>query len=173
MPVTPRQKPDYNRAMDEARRLLNQFGLVEPPIDPVKIAQNLGIKVNFVTLSADNRNVSGFYDPADNAIYVNEAEYPKRQTFTIAHELGHALLHRDWAKSEDYKVLMRDPDADTSDPIEKEANAFAAHLLVPRHMLAKYWDKMAVPSLSEMFAVSSAMIGYRISREFDESNAAV
>lgn len=46
-----------------------------------------------------------------NEIYVNKNEYPKRQTFTIAHELGHKILHEPWPVSQDYQVLLRDTTA--------------------------------------------------------------
>src|SRR5690606_37539465 len=111
-------------------------------------------------------NVSGFYDCEDNAIYVNADEWPLRQTFTVAHEFGHSVLHKEWARSSDYRVLMRDADYSGSDPHEKEANAFAAHLLVPRFMLDRYWQDMSLEGLSKLFAVSVPMIKFRLAFEY-------
>jgi Zn-dependent peptidase ImmA (M78 family) len=162
---SPIMKPDYSKVRHEVSHLLNNFGLTEPPVNPVSIARDLGINVVFAVFSPDLDRVSGFYDAEEDTIYVNKNEYPLRQTFTIAHELGHRVLHAEWAKSTEYKVLLRD-DIFNDDPVEKEANAFAAHLLVPRFMLDKYWKDTKIEKLSELFAVSVPVIQNRISFEY-------
>ncbi|HWV29802.1 MAG TPA: ImmA/IrrE family metallo-endopeptidase [Dyadobacter sp.] len=157
--------PDYQRAKGEAISLLHQFGLERPPVNPMEIAQHLGVKVSFVEFEKKLNNISGFYDFEEDTIFVNMEEYPLRQTFTIAHELGHRILHAEWAKSSDYKVLMREGGG-TGDPKEAEANAFAANLLVPRFMLDKYWEDVPVTQLSQLFVVSVPVIKNRISFEY-------
>lgn len=161
-------RPDYKRAVAEARRLLDEFGFEEPPINPVRIARELGTDVCFVGLPQEHQNVSGFYDTTDNTIFVNEEEFPKRQTFTVAHELGHKVLHSEWAASENYKVLLRDSSLQSKDPIEQEANAFAAHLLVPRSMLLSYRKVATIEELSELFAVSMPVVRNRLKFELGE-----
>lgn len=158
--------PDYARVKTEVKRIHNEFNIVEPPVNPVEIARNLGARVLFVKFSAEFDNVSGFYDCEADAIYVNMREWPLRQTFTIAHELGHRVLHKEWARSEEYKMLMRDANYLGNEPHEKEANAFAAHLLVPRFMLDKYWRSASVSDLSKLFAVSVPVIENRIKIEY-------
>ena len=162
-------RPDYKRVMAAVRRLREKYGLDEPPVNPVEIARQEGIDVKFVNFTGDYERVAGFYDPTDNTIYVNKVEYPKRQTFTIAHELGHALLHKDWASSENYAVLWRDPERNhPDDPREKEANAFAAHLLVPADLLDTYYYELGlkVPELSRLFVVSVPVIKNRLAFEY-------
>lgn len=157
--------PDYQRAKGEAIRLLQQYGLEKPPVNPMEIAKDLGVKISFVEFEQNLNNISGFYDFEEDTIFVNKDEYALRKTFTIAHELGHRILHAEWAKSSDYKVLMRG-DVRTDDPKEAEANAFAAHLLVPRFMLSKYWENLSPAQLSELFVVSVPVIKNRISFEY-------
>lgn len=157
--------PDYQRAKGEAIGLLQQFGLEKPPVNPMEIAQHLGVKISFVEFEKKLNNISGFYDFEEDTIFVNMEEYPLRQTFTIAHELGHRILHAEWAQSADYKVLMRE-DASTVDPKEAEANAFAANLLVPRFMLDNYWEGLSTTQLSQLFVVSVPVIRNRISFEY-------
>ncbi|WP_353718198.1 ImmA/IrrE family metallo-endopeptidase [Dyadobacter sp. 676] len=157
--------PDYHRAKGEAISLLQKFGLEKPPVNPMEIAQRLGAKVSFVEFEKKLNNISGFYDFEEDTIFVNMDEYPLRQTFTIAHELGHRILHAEWAKSSDYKVLLRE-DTGTTDSKEAEANTFAANLLVPRFMLDKYWEGLSATQLSELFAVSVPVIKNRISFEY-------
>lgn len=158
--------PDYPRVKREAKRLLEEFGITSPPVNPVDIARQLGVDVMFADFEEGANGISGFYDADENAIIVNSREYPLRQTFTVAHELGHQILHREWAKSEDYSILMRDSMYDGDEPHEKEANAFAAHLLVPRPMLDRYWREMSTEGLSKLFAVSVPMIKNRIAFEY-------
>jgi Zn-dependent peptidase ImmA (M78 family) len=160
------EKPDYARVKREVRRIHEEFGISEPPVDPVRIARGLGMNVYFVTFEPEKKNVSGFLDYEERAIFVNSEEYPLGQTFTIAHELGHKLLHEEWARSNEYRVLLRDSDYDGSEPHEKEANAFAAHLLVPRFMLDKYYSRLNVEQLSTLFAVSAPMVRNRLSFEY-------
>lgn len=158
--------PDYTRVKREVRRLHEEFGITEPPVNPVEMSRQLGVEVTFVEFSGDFSKVSGFYDCDDNAIYVNHREFPLRQIFTVAHELGHKILHADWAKSAEYRMLMRDSGYDGDEPHEKEANAFAAHLLVPRNMLDRYWRTLTVEGLSRLFAVSVPMIKNRLAFEY-------
>ena len=81
-------------------------------------------------LSAANP-VAGFtlYDPEHPAIVVKHAA-KERQLFTLAHELDHVLLHRE---------SFIDDEADLRGSghrrREREANRFAAHLLVPDDLL--------------------------------------
>jgi Zn-dependent peptidase ImmA (M78 family) len=160
------EKPDYARVKRAVRELHKEFGVTEPPVDPSRIARGLGLSVYFVVFESTKKNVSGFFDYAESAIFVNSEEYPLRQTFTIAHELGHKVLHEAWAKSSEYRVLLRDSEYDAGEPHEKEANAFAAHLLVPRFLLDKYYDRLNVEQLSTLFAVSVPMIRNRLSFEY-------
>ncbi|MGL4488868.1 MAG: ImmA/IrrE family metallo-endopeptidase [Rhizobiaceae bacterium] len=158
--------PNYQRVMATAKGLLAEFQIDEPPVNPIIMARSKGIAVTFVEFEGDANRISGFFDFKENAIYVNRDEYPLRQTFTVAHELGHALMHKAWAESDDYKILLRDSEYNGDDAYEKEANAFAAHLLVPRAMLDKYWRGNSLESLSQLFAVSVPMIKNRIAFEY-------
>ena len=156
------ERPDYRRAEREALSLLKQAGLEEPPVDPVRIAESLGVPVRFVQFTGEtDRNVSGFYDCETNEIWVNKHEFPLRQTFTVAHELGHKVLHEEWAKSDNYRVLLRDPSKTEWDPMEQEANVFAANLLMPRRMLDQYY-KLPVEQISRLFAVSVPAVNHRL-----------
>ena len=154
-------KPDYRHAEREAISLLNRAGVYEPPVNPVEIARDLGVRVNFVAFSGESEGVSGLYDPAQNAIYVNDADAGVRQTFTIAHELGHKVLHEEWAKSEAYKVLWRDPRKQGKDRFEQEANAFAANLLMPRQMMEPF-KKYPLSVIAKIFAVSEDAARFRM-----------
>lgn len=159
-------KPDWKKSQKEAINLLEEFGITSPPVDPVNIARSLGIKVFFAEFAPEDNSISGLYDADENAVIVNQDEFPPRQTFTVAHELGHKRLHEEWLKSSDYKVLLRDQLANSKDPIEQEANNFAAHLLVPKFLLDKYRKIASIKELATLFAVSEPVITFRLKREY-------
>ncbi|MFN3279234.1 MAG: ImmA/IrrE family metallo-endopeptidase [Paracoccus hibiscisoli] len=147
------------------RELAKKYDIRNPPVDPVQLARAEGVDVKFVSFTGEYSGVSGFYDPNDHAIYVNKDEYPLRQTFTVAHELAHALLHKEWASSPEYRVFWRDESRNDKGAHEKEANSFAAHLLVPRQLLDKYSD-LDTREMSKLFAVSVPVINNRLAFEY-------
>jgi len=65
--------------------------------------------------------------------YDGNISIPGRVNFTLAHELGHYLLHR--TTRDDFKCgqeQMMDYDSVESKRIESQANVFASYLLMPR-----------------------------------------
>jgi Zn-dependent peptidase ImmA (M78 family) len=71
-------------------------------------------------------------------IGVNSTHSRTRQAFTIAHELGHLLLHGDVEVHIDERRLLGRRDQVSSkavDPREIEANQFAAELLMPEDLI--------------------------------------
>jgi len=161
-----KETPDYKKAQLKALEILDKFGYTSPPVDPAKIARDLGIRVYFANFKDEDDKISGFFFAEKNEIYINENEYPQRQTFTIAHELGHKIMHEEWLNSSDYKVLLRNSINDSTDPKEKETNAFAAHLLVPRFMLDKYYKIASIEELATLFMVSAPVIRARMQFEY-------
>ena len=160
------QRPNYRLAESQALRLLSEAKISAPPINPVSLAEDLvDVRVRFATFeSSESDRISGFYDAENDEIFVNREEPVLRQTFTIAHELGHKVLHEEWARSADYKVLLRNPSSEQSQDFrEKEANAFAANLLMPRFLMDQYYDSLSLSNLSNLFAVSVPAMRARLS----------
>lgn len=157
------ERPDYRKVQRSVDALLVEHAIENPPVDPVQIARDRGMSVIFVAFGGEAAGISGFYDCEENAVFVNRDEYPLRQTFTVAHELGHRILHEEWARSNEYKLLLRDPARQEQDFREKEANAFAANLLMPRAMVDLFWQKLSVEQLSQLFAVSVPVVKNRLS----------
>src|SRR5271157_4721592 len=63
---------------------------------------------------------------------------PVRQNFTIGHELGHLLLHDQEQLHVDHEFRVRlrdDVSSQGTDEAEREANFFAASLLMPKDFL--------------------------------------
>src|SRR5208282_5212313 len=78
---------------DEARNLLQNSGVVRPPVQVGDLARSLNIDVRY---SPGKEDVSGalIRDGSSVVIAVNSAQHENRQRFTIAHEIGHFLLHK-------------------------------------------------------------------------------
>ena len=100
-------------------------------------------------------------------------EDPKRQRFTIAHELGHLRLHsKDQPVFIDKapKVMYRNNASATGEiHKEREANAFAAALLMPKDLIANVIENCkcggddAVKYLAKEFKVSDQAMSFRLS----------
>ena len=135
---------------------------------PKEIAENYRLQVFFANFGMYNE-VSGFLDYANRSIIVNVSDAATRKTFTIAHELGHFILHKKLFEEhpEDYTVLMRSPMGAVKDPLENEANSFAANLLVPKVFLNKYKDIASISELAKLFIVSEEVIRWRMKFEYD------
>jgi Zn-dependent peptidase ImmA (M78 family) len=93
---------------------------------------------------------------------VNDGDVFGRKMFTIAHEFGHWMLHRPYfeADKKAYAVLPRfqNPKANT---FEREANCFAAELLVPKKLLLPV-RTAGVAKLADLFGVSREMMENRL-----------
>ena len=100
---------------------------------------------------------------AGAVVWVNGAHSLPRQRFTLAHELGHVWIdHEVGTEVDDLTTLG----GGTTNPLEIEANAFAAEFLVPAAGLR--WRVGASPSLDDVvvlaaeYGVSAIMLTYRL-----------
>lgn len=170
--MTNKQKHDPRKL---ALELLEKQGIQTAPIPVEKLAKALGAKIRFSPLDEE---LSGMIFIKDGVpiIGVNSMHHPNRQRFTIAHELGHLMMHRDHLTSEvhvdkQFRVLMRDSVASTgTELIEIEANKFAAELLLPSFLIDELLttgafdidDEAPLDALAKKFRVSKQTLEFRI-----------
>src|SRR6266487_4675697 len=86
-------RPTKVDAEREAQQLLDTVWGNRFPVDPVQIARDLGLDVQEAELEP---NVAGaiFKETGqDPTIFINASDSPNRQRFTVAHELGHYVMH--------------------------------------------------------------------------------
>src|SRR6185437_11369540 len=129
------------RARREAQRLLREEDITTAKVPIKKIASKHAVVVERTL----GHEVSGMLvplpEPLDGkrwAIVVNQSHPQTRKRFTIAHELGHLLLHGFTTPHADREFIVRFRDARSSDGSvleEIEANQFAAELLMPHDRL--------------------------------------
>ncbi len=153
-----------------ARDICREHGLHAIPIDPVVLANRLGMKVHNAKFADDN--IVGMIAKRGDSItlLVNQADPPYRKRFTIAHELGHHFLHllEDGEFVDGEADLFRQPPADEKSVSperrrEIQANMFAAALLMPEDAVRVEWEKVrSVSDMARLFNVSDEAMGIRI-----------
>ena len=154
------------------RKLLKKAGLSGIPVDVERVAEHLGLKIIVQPLDDE---YSGYLTVKEKNIVVNSAHSPVRQRFTIAHEIGHFQLHCQQADTPmfvDKTVYFRAPQfSDEARAQEREANYFAAELLMPEESLAEYLDahpmnasaySREVRELADKFKVSKQAMEFRL-----------
>jgi Zn-dependent peptidase ImmA (M78 family) len=117
--------------------LLSEARITAAPVPVAKIAKAKGARIHVDALEGE---MSGFlYRDSDQAVIgVNTSHSTGRQNFTMAHELGHLLLHdqEQLRVDREFRVRLRDDvSSQGTDVAEREANFFAASLLMPREFL--------------------------------------
>lgn len=145
----------------------------EAPVNVLAIANDFGIKVFRAKLSPSVSGVLRRDDLGGESGYlilVRESDPPRRQRFTIAHELGHFVLHRASADrpggiedDEFYRAL--------SGPLEREANDFAAEVLMPMNLVRQLQQAghVALDDLATRLGVSRQALAIRMGLPYDES----
>lgn len=161
------------------------------PIEEI-IEIQLGIRVIPSPGLLRNFGIDAFSIHGLNEIYIDKAQYMDRETrarFTLAHEIGHHILHIDFLNQMTYqnneqwkKFILNDI---KRDPLETQANIFAGFLLMPTEKIKDAFEKEKsklvesnefsgnIPSnltlapylanpLSRQFEVSSESMAYRI-----------
>lgn len=118
---------------DQAYELLKKFKINTVPTPIESIAEKLGIIIQKEDFDGDLSGIL-FRDPDGVIIGVNSLHSNPRRRFTIAHEIGHYILHKGDPVHIDrgFRVNFRDSKSSMAIDFEEiEANAFAAALLMP------------------------------------------
>lgn len=153
----------------KAADLLEKCRVAKPPIPVERIARSVGAYVAFEPFEGE---LSGmlYRDPnGANVIVVNSLTAKTRQRFTVAHEVGHLLLHTS-ALQVDRPISVRFRDERSSlavDLDEITANQFAAALLMPRDWVLADADRLLnrTPALSDEAVVGELAERYAVSRQ--------
>lgn len=156
------------------------------PIDLCHISQLLDVDVACGLtndLEFDDLAYSGHVRKTEDgrgSIWINPFESDRRQRFTLAHELGHFVLHlygKSQSEFKDNDSTLRRGGSWNAD--EYEANNFAAKLLMPQHLILEHGQKLVnqyrganderridvgefVSAMADVFNVSKPAMTYRL-----------
>ena len=154
------KKPDKVTAAREAEQLIKKLEVTDLPVDPIKIAESFDIMVK--SMPADG-GVSGMLIRHGNEFCIGYATHIQNEgfrRFSIAHEIGHYVLpdHVDAVLAHD-DIHSSNAGFATNDPFEREADIFAASLLMPNDLFAREMKSLgdgltAIEVLSKRFVTS-------------------
>lgn len=160
---------------DQAEKILRSSSSYRPPIAIDRVAKHLNLLTMGIGIEDE---ISGLLviENKRAVIGYNSSHASVRQRFTVAHEIGHYVLHvKELTHSrlfiDKYVVYRRDDDSSKgNDQEEVEANAFAAALLMPerlvRDLIRRYDldldDEDAVADLARRFNVSTSAMSNRL-----------
>jgi Zn-dependent peptidase ImmA (M78 family) len=144
--------------------LLDKYNIQEPIVDIFMICQKEGFQVEYFQSEKNSKEyeIEGAFYRKENKILINSTRPAQRMAFTLARELGHALMHADI----DRDILLTDGKSSSPDHLAEEANKFAAYLLMPEHMIDKEMEKWGLspthtPILANLFGVPLSAMDYR------------
>lgn len=158
----------------EADQLLVAAGIHAPPVPVEQVATHLGIKIEETDLVGED--CSGVLVRHGNRaiIGVNKTHPLNRRRFSIAHEIGHFVLHEgDTYIDNGYRVQFRDLESGSGTKGEEmDANAFAAALLMPAEWVKDAFYQQpfdltedgVLRMLAQKFQVSTQAMSYRLMR---------
>ena len=158
------------RITQRAEELLYKSGTTLLPIAVEKLAEHVGAVIRKGPLPSD---LSGFLVQGGGRklICVNSLHAKPRQRFTIAHEIGHIVLH-DFQNHVDRGVAVyrRDRRSGSAEATaEVEANQFAADLLMPKRMIdatvpkfVDLLDEEQIKKIADRFQVSPQALTFRL-----------
>jgi Zn-dependent peptidase ImmA (M78 family) len=156
--------------------LLAQHHVTEGAVPVERIVKSCGIDIKLDEVDDD---LSGFLVRENKGkkrslIGANKSHHPHRQRFTIAHELGHFLLHQGESVHLDehrqgFTINMRNRESATGeDSDEREANLFAAELLMPAKFLQKDLSGQNLDLLEE-----EGVLLHKLARKYKVSTQAL
>ncbi len=178
-----------------AVRLLSKYDLLRTPVPIEHLAEKLGISIHYQVLGNDVSALLVIKNNQSNII-VNATQHANRQRFSIAHEIGHFHLHHSGDKAGDRlfvdkKFAFYQPSKEARLAIyarsesfskpeeEREANEFAASLLMPAKLVRAFVkenpldlsDESDLSQLASVFRVSEQAMSIRVQHLKLVSNA--
>ncbi len=156
----------------KAQEILKDHNLLQLPIDPLKVAHALNIKVMNAKFSGPG--IAGALSKRGDyvSILVDYDDRPARKRFSIAHEIGHYILHVKAAddyeivdNEDNFRTTINDLESwDNERRMEWEANVFAAALLMSEELVRKEWNsEKDLKMLAWKFQVSESAMAIRLS----------
>ncbi len=153
----------YKRSRDLSWQVLIENNVTELPVKVSRICKKLNIPVISYEKGYQIIKTAGLTEICSQSdgiafkgcVFYNQECSIGRQRFTVAHELGHILLHTP-------SIYNREP-SPKDNPIEQEANVFASRILAPACVL---WGLgvTSADEISQLCDISLASAKFRLER---------
>jgi Zn-dependent peptidase ImmA (M78 family) len=173
--------PAIKRLAQDITARYNPEGLVPFPFE--WLTKGIG-DLDVLYSGTVTEDISGAIFLQDNrfTILINTVKSDERQYFTVAHELGHYFIHKQWlldnrssgfvdySETLDSQSMLLRPDVPESMPEvdlqkEREANNFAAELLMPEDKVRELWKlTQSISACANAFQVSKIAMAVRLER---------
>jgi Zn-dependent peptidase ImmA (M78 family)/transcriptional regulator with XRE-family HTH domain len=151
---------DPASAAREVRKRTGQTGI---PVDVNAVARGVGVAIFYSPLPD---TLSAFLLRAEerSVIGVNANQSPVRRRFSAAHEIGHHVLdHADGSVFDYAFPTTTEGEPPGYDPQnEREANQFAAELLMPEENLVEDAPSLSLARLARRYEVSQEAMSFRL-----------
>lgn len=148
--------------MSQATQVLNDHWSGELPVNPVALANSLGVAVVCDPALPSVCRIE--MRKASVWVSLNAAEPAPRQRFALAHALGH-LCAGDMAAQAHHVDTAASYNRDVGDLREQRANAFALELLMPERVLRYSIETRRASSVQELariFQVAEVAVRQRL-----------
>lgn len=155
---------DNEHIEELTENILRDHDCLEVPVNVGAVASELGIDVHEGAFDDDVSGTIYIMGEHKAVVALNANNNPRRKRFTLAHEIGHFLLHKGRGIHVDTENMLFRREGISKDPRETAANQFAAALLMPRVLLEKELedDQFDIDDLAKKFNVSSQAMSFRL-----------
>jgi Zn-dependent peptidase ImmA (M78 family) len=149
------------------KQLLRSAKIKTPPVDLRAVTSACGLGYEEVDYFPDDVDALIVSTDDGSVAVVNRRQSIVRRRFSLAHEIGHYVLHRDVAVLEVDVSIDVPPSGEDGGEVsarEREANLFAGDLLVPLDFLKKVFRPgMTAADVAQVFEVSESVAAIAMS----------
>jgi Zn-dependent peptidase ImmA (M78 family) len=157
---------DYQHIKQTTEKLLKQYGKYDKiPIDIDHIVEfDLGIDIIPINSLKSAYQIESWLSNNQREIYIDLTlmeRYENRYRYTLAHEVGHLILHSNIYKKLEFESIGEWKDIIENFPaneygwIETHAYDFAGLLLVPEHHLRERYKKAMIKIEKQGYTVNN------------------
>lgn len=136
---------------EQAEARIVELGITDPrDLDVEAIAADAGVTVQYGPLNGCDATLVGFRRRAIATIKRSPSR--GRERFSIGHEIGHWELHR----GKSFRCRVEDPSENLASDatLEKEADSYASHLLMPGSLFNPIIKPLGMPGFRQIEEVA-------------------
>lgn len=132
---------------EQVQKLIKQY----KTRNPFSICEQKNIAIIYDDLELDVRGFYQYYK-RKSMIHLNQNISPEEQRIVLAHELGHAVMHKDYNC-----IFLSRHTYMTKNIYEHQANLFAAELLLPDAVPVDFYN-MSYQQLAALYHVPAVFV---------------